>query len=321
MTTTKQHRKQARLLLPLLFLILAATTHQTTSRILASKTPVNLKKSLRNLSTDPPANPQNCKKTKIPNYLAALPIDNKSIPIFEITWINGEKIGKWIGIVAKILQLLFILIMLADVVSRLTGSSLNSMHLMRYVTFTYCASITYILGDKREGYNGFHRGTNMEILKEFKEYIYYGYFDTAEIKFFEDPKVNGESIGFIYVNTLFLELVVYFLLSILSYATAKGLAERNKLSHFFNSLRFVFGCSFAFTFVNSGVYWWKQHNELNREKDEGKDVEIGSWAFWISWVLAAFMFIEILAEYYIIVSSSRGTPLYKLNKSNFSKIF
>lgn len=168
---------------------------------------------------------QNTSKTFF--FLKNLDAD-PNLRVFELSWLNGETVGKYIGIGAKILQLIFILIMIVDVISRSKGKNLNSMHLMRYVTFTYCASITFLLGYQRDGFSGFHQGTNSQLLSEFYNRIYYGYYENTSIKIFNEATVDGQKFGFIYTNSLFLEVVIYLILSILSYFAAGGLSSGKK---------------------------------------------------------------------------------------------
>lgn len=239
--------------------------------------------------------------------------------IFTLSWLKSDNSAPIIAFVAKILQVLSILIMIIDVVARLGGKNLNSMHLMRYVTFTFCASVPFVIGYQKEGYESFYRGTILKLLQEFYDTMYYGYFDTSRslgISFtlFPQIKRDEEEFGFVYVNILFVELVFYLLLAAFSYMTAFKLARRNKLAHFINSLRFVYGCSFGFIFVNSGVRWWKQSNQLQVLEKAGSKLEISGWSYWLSWIMTIFMFAEMLSEYAIVIMSSRQTPLYKLAK-------
>lgn len=228
---------------------------------------------------------------------------------------NGDKVGRIVGIILKILQIVFFFLMILDVLSRFKGKPINSMHLMRFLTFTFCAATTHYIGLNKDGYIGFHQGTNSELLGQFYNKIYLGYYDTAMFKLFENPKINGTEYGFIYLNSLFFELIFYLLLALLSYVFASKLKENNPIAHLINSIRFILGCSLAMIYINNGIMWWKQSNNLKKSRKLGDNVEYNKWTFYITWIIVVFMFFEILGEYYVVVSSSTGTN--QNTKSNF----
>jgi len=132
---------------------------------------------------------------------------------------NVQGLGRWIGFSLKILQVLMLFAMVADVFSRFGGKPLKLMELMRFVVFHFGVSSTFAIGsyltDGYRGYNGFYFNQWMVKIYGINE----GYFELGQLKMFRVPNVNGVDYGFNFLNVVFFELCIYLILFICSVST------------------------------------------------------------------------------------------------------
>lgn len=214
---------------------------------------------------------------------------------------NHENIGKIIGIILKIIQIICFFIMVFDCVSRFQGNPKRWISVYRFIAVTYGTSVAWFVGseDPRSYrvYNGYY-------LEQYFTKIYNaeGWFGSGFMSIFGNAKVNDQDYGFEVVNALFFEGIIFFILILGALITAPGLGERKKISHLFGSLYYVYMFYMSFPFLYIAIMFVKQHVDLNNSADSGNTVNRKFYGYYFSWIatIAIFIMTVILVGYLVM---------------------
>lgn len=211
------------------------------------------------------------------------------------TWSIADDAGKTISIIIKVTQMISLLMLLADVFSRWRGKPLFFGHALRFAFFIYGACTPWLLGGNQNYAPMGYRDANDFTLSHYFDQIYHGYFGSGHINVFHnDLQLNGTKYGFLYINILAVEILVFFLLKTAAWATEDGLAHGNWWSNFLASLKNVWFNFFAFPFLVWGVFFMKQHFVMLDEEDNGAVVTGRNHVtYWFSMLICVWMLIEV----------------------------
>jgi hypothetical protein len=219
----------------------------------------------------------------------------------------ADDAGKVIAIVIKVIQIIAFFMLLADVFGRYHGKPRYFAHALRFIFFIYGACCPWLLGGNENFAPNGYRDLGDKMFFHFFDQIYHGYFGSGYIDCFNHKlTVDGNAYGFNYINILFFEMLGFFLLKTAAWATAKGLPEGNKWSHFLASLKGMYLEFFAFPFAGWAVFYFKQHFVLIDLADAGSKV-VGRQdiVYYMSMVLAIYMTYEVALSCYELYEGDR----------------
>lgn len=207
---------------------------------------------------------------------------------------DAELIGKWIGTILKLVQLICFILMVVDCVLRFTGNPKRWIGVNRFIVVTYGTSVAWFIGSANDqsyrGFNGYYFQPYFN-----RMYNAEGWFGFGNLKVFDRVKINNVENGFILINSLFIEGIIFGILLVLALATANGIKDRKKLSHMFGSIYYVYLFFVSFPFLYVSIMFMKQHVTFNERRDGNDTVDRDLYGYYISWVVAISALILIVS--------------------------
>jgi hypothetical protein len=229
--------------------------------------------------------------------------DNVKVTSYEI----ADSSAQLIAILAKIIQVIAFFMLLSDVFARYNGKPRYFAHALRFIFFIYGACCPWLLGGNENYAPNGYRDLGDKLFFHFFDQIYHGYFGSLYIDCFtHDVKVNGTTYGFSYINILFVEILVFFILKTAAWATKDGLAKKDRWSHFLASLKGMYLEFFAFPFAGWAVFFFKQHFVLIDLADDNMKVTgRNTFVYWLSMGFAIYMTYEVALSCYELLEGNR----------------
>jgi len=226
------------------------------------------------------------------------------------------KFGQFFGIIWRVIELVCVLIMVFDVLQRLSGTPKKFMSVFRYIVFSFTAVTPMIIGEK---FTLSYRGIIGILYEEWYEQMYYGYFYTGYVNFFQ-PIVNSSGRDypkyFHIGNVLFFEYLIFFVLILAAMALRSKLKYGLKIAHFFASLKIVWIMGVMFPFVAWSFWWFKQHGIIRDEVKEGQTWDRGNFGYIVGFALALFGLWEVV---HFFISLILTNLQYAKNPHSFPK--
>ena len=201
---------------------------------------------------------------------------------------DPEGFAQLIGFIWRLVELICVVLLLVDVISRMSGKALYFIHAARFIIFSFGASAA-IVG----GLTFFQLGTRgymtMFTFEFFQDMYgnYLGWYLPNNTEIFNEPTTTG---GYLFTNATFWEQVILLILLLtwgIMKLVLKKAAMMSKVYHLFKSLFLVFFIAFMFPLIYWGGIFWKNHSDV-------KDVtgsDTGYLGYWFNWIMMFFWFI------------------------------
>lgn len=214
--------------------------------------------------------------------------DNSDIKLYEP---NTKTLAELLGATWRLIELICILLLIIDVVSRMRGKALYFIHACRYIIVSFGVSASVYAGE--HFIERCTRGFMSTQLSEFLDDMYTNYLGwhlTKDIKIFHSP---DESKHFMFTNVAFIEQLILFILLFI-WGTMKAIygkqAMMSKVYHFVKSLFLIFFISFMYHILFWGGLWFKQHRKIGKQNEGNRNYfgYIFNFILIIFWVIVAF---------------------------------
>lgn len=190
----------------------------------------------------------------------------------------------------RLIELICVILLLADVISRMSGKALYFIHTSRFIIFTFGASACIYAGFKYA-----ILGTRVYMTIHFIEWLndmyynYLGWYLPGKVDYFNVPTKGSTTMtSFMFTNATFYEQLILLLL-LLTWGIMKVVLKKeammNKVYHLVKSLFLVFFISFMFPLIYYGGLFWRQHFSLG---DAG--IKRNFFGYWIQWIMLCFWF-------------------------------
>lgn len=202
--------------------------------------------------------------------------------------------AKFISFIWRLVEILCVLLLLADVIMRANGKALYFIHASRYIIFSFAAS-GCIMG----GYKYVYLGTRYYMtihLYNFYRRMYrnvLGWTFTESVELFTPP--TPKSIMFI--NATFWEHLI-LLTSLIIWGSTKLILRKtammSKVYHIFKSLFLVLFISFMLPMLYYCSVFWGQHITLGKDQPEVSRSYFGyvfQWIIMIFWTAIGLCFL------------------------------
>jgi len=203
--------------------------------------------------------------------------------------------SKVLCFVWRLVELICVLLLIIDVISRVTGKALYFIHASRYIIFTFGASaclnagIEYRFAGSR-GYMTIH-------LSEFLDDMYTNYLGwnlPFNIHIFNGDNYMFSNTAFVEQCILFFFLIVWGIMKLVLGSNAM----MSKVYHLIKSLFLVFFISFMFHLIFWGGLFCEYHSEVT---DANGDVKF--FGYYFSWFLVFFWMIVACFLIYSMVKT------------------
>ena len=225
-----------------------------------------------------------------------------------------EDTAKVLNYVFKGIQLFCLLLMIIDSISRFAGSPLRWMAVAHFIVFTFGASCTWTVGSQ---YPNAYRGYNENFLVRYYDSMYNSYFGAGFISIFKNLEAEGsggEYPGYWnFFNNLFVELCIYFLLTILTLAVMGGISKKAPFPNLIGTLKLVFAFFLAMPIAIWATLWFRQHHAISKINRGDSGTEYKRWKvhFIVGWVVAIlaclFIFIDVVAGTFVGALSHKAS--------------
>ena len=181
------------------------------------------------------------------------------------------------------------------------------MHTLRFAIFTYGACCPWLLGGNEDYAPLGYRGWNDRTFYHFFDLIYHGYFGWGYLNCFNHRlKVDGETYGFMYINILPIEILLFMLGKAFEWTSRDGFLRKNKWVQFIWTLKGLYLEFFGFPYAGWATFFLKQHFTLIDLANQGKIVEgRNDIVYWFSMALALWMIFEVARSVYEIYVGNR----------------
>lgn len=235
-------------------------------------------------------------------------IKAQQTPLATLANSDTTMAGKVINSILKVIQLFCLFIMFADCISRYQGKPKRWISVYRFVVVTYGTSMAWFIGSPYEPFA--YRGFNSGFLGTYFSRMFNsdGWFGFGIPKVFSNSTVNDQETGFQLVNSLFIEMIFFFIFFLLAIATASGIKERKKISHLFGSLYYCYLLYMCFPFLFNTILFFKQHSSFNGLAASGATVNRKNYGFYLSWVASIAVFILVLIVIVYVVAEAIEMP-------------
>lgn len=220
---------------------------------------------------------------------------------------RGKDFGRGFAFVIKSIQMLSIVMILIDCIFRYFGKPLYFMHTLRFAIFVYGACCPWLLGGNENSSPLGYRGLGDTVFYDFFDLTYHGYWTSGYINcFVHDLKVDGKPYGFLYINILFFEILLFFLGKAFVWTSWDGFYRRNRWVQFMASFKGMFLEFFGFPYAGWATFFFKQHFVMLDLEAEGKIVTGRNHiTYWFSMALALWMTYETAKSVWEIYTGNR----------------
>ena len=207
------------------------------------------------------------------------------------------KFAQILCFVWRLIELICVILLVVDVISRMSGKALYFVHAARYIIFCFGFSALIYGGGKfadkgTRGYMTVH-------LMEFLDDMYANYLTwrlPSHVEIFNDIEpstATGTTTvsigGFMFMNVVFFEQCILLLLmliwGIMKVAMGNG-AMMSKVYHLVKSLFLIFFISFMFPLVFFGGIFWRQQANLKHNSNKPNN----DFAYILNGVFMIFLF-------------------------------
>jgi len=228
----------------------------------------------------------------------------------------ADSFGHTFATLIKFFQLFGFLMIVFDIWYRYQyGKPMYYMHTLRFAIFTYGACCPWLLGGNEDYAPLGYRGWNDRTFYHFFDLIYHGYFGWGYLNCFNHRlKVDGETYGFMYINILPIEILLFMLGKAFEWTSTDGFARKNKWVQFIWTLKGLYLEFFGFPYAGWATFFLKQHFTLIDFANQGRLVEgRNDIVYWFSMMLALWMIFEVTRSVWEIYVGNRdhfyGMPL------------
>lgn len=227
-------------------------------------------------------------------------LDLTTLPMLH-TAKNPTDFAELLCFIWRIIELICVLLLLIDVIMRMSGKALYFIHACRYIIFTFGASAC-IYGGSKFLFAGTRWYMSVHLYK-FLEHMYMEYlgWDLPTNTDIFNPPADGLIM---FTNVTFWEQVILLVL-ILTWGIMKVVLKKaammSKAYHLVKSLFLVFFISFMFPLIYFGGLFWRQHFEIGLISPAVKRNYLG---YWFNWLMVFFWFGVALFLLYSMVKTA-----------------
>lgn len=220
---------------------------------------------------------------------------------------RAKDFGRGFAFVIKSIQMLSLVMIFIDCIFRYFGKPLYFMHTLRFAIFVYGACCPWLLGGNENASPQGYRGLGDTVFFDFFDLIYHGYWTSGYINcFVHELKVDGQPFGFLYINILFFEILLFFLGKAFVWTSWDGFYRRNRWVQFMASFKGMYLEFFGFPYAGWATFFFKQHFVMVDLEAQGKVVTGRNInTYWFSMALAIWMTYETAKSVWEIYTGNR----------------
>lgn len=209
---------------------------------------------------------------------------------------NPEKFAEFLCFVWRLVQVICVVLLVVDVISRMRGKALYFIHTSRFIITAFGLSSLIFTGL----FYGPIRATRnyMTIhLAQFVDDMYANFFGwrlPSNTDVFNAPAEQLVRLPpldiFMFVNVTFIEEVILFILLItwgIMKLVLKKEAIKNKIYHFVKSLFLVFLISFMFPLIFWAGMFWRTHVRIGEFRNPG-EASRSYFGYIVNWIIMFF---------------------------------
>lgn len=202
--------------------------------------------------------------------------------------------GIIMGIITKMFHISIFILLTLHILQKSNKKRVFTFAPIRFIFVIYPLSTPWIAGSVvKNSYRYF----NGEILQSFFKWTYNGYFNLGFLQIFKKITDSGgkEYTGkttfgqFLYINSVFVEIIIFIILFIISAASFPKLKKYDLKGHLLVSISIVFFYCWSFYFYTLALLFLAQDRDLADLNNDGASYKRNNFGYILSYIFAILM--------------------------------